>query len=221
VVTKGLNYLHLGLVALFAILAAALVKHVYHDDWLGFGVFVTGVIGVYLVAVEHISNWPVGLINVSIWGWICFSGRLYADMSLQLFFFILGIQGWYLWAKGGTGKTELQISRVTFRGWLLILLLFIAGISIYVPVISRFKADWIWVDSILTVTSIIAQVLINLKKIENWLLWIIVNAAYIPVYKAKGYYSLVYLSAILLILAVVGLLRWLRTFRTEQTLTVA
>ncbi|MEI8282312.1 MAG: nicotinamide riboside transporter PnuC, partial [Armatimonadota bacterium] len=96
-----------------------------------------------------------------------------------------------------------------------ILVAFVLGTSIYVPVITHFKADWIWIDSILTVTSIIAQVLVNMKKIENWILWIAVNTAYIPVYKAKGYYSLVYLSAILLVLAGIGLIKWIKAFHVE------
>ncbi len=204
-----------------AIAGALIVRHYYNDDLFGFAVFVTGVVGVYLVAVEHIWNWPVGLLNVSIWGWICYSGRLFADMSLQMFFFALGVHGWYFWIKGGDKQTPLRISKVSPRGWLLMGLALVVGVSIYVPITMHFKADWIWVDSILTVIAIIAQVLVNLKKIESWILWMIVNAAYIPVYKAKGYYSLVYLSAILFLLAVGGFIKWNKLNRADSALNLA
>ena len=209
------------LVTIVSIVAGLALKVFYKDDWYGFAVFVTGVVAVYLVAVEHISNWPIGLLNVAIWGWICYSGRLFADMSLQIFFFVLGIQGWYFWARGGEHHTSLKISKVPPKGWITMVAALAIGVSIYVPIITHFKADWIWVDSTLTVTSIIAQVLVNMKKIENWILWIVVNAAYIPVYKAKGYFSLAYLSAILLILAVVGFVQWIKIYKSESALTAA
>ena len=219
--SKKLNWPHLVLVFALSVVAAMAIMRFYpstttSEAWLGFAVFVTGVVGVYLVAVEHIINWPVGLLNVAIWGWICYTGHLFADMSLQIFFFVLGVQGWYFWAKGSEQHSQLKISRVPPRGWLLIAVALVLGVSIYVPIITHFKADWIWIDSILTVTSIIAQVLVNMKKIENWILWIVVNMAYIPVYKAKGYYSLVYLSAILLVLAIIGLIGWIKTYRDQK-----
>src|SRR5579862_1247796 len=84
-------------------------------DWLepvGVG---TGIICVYLQIRENIWNWPIALINVSVYFVVFRESKLYADMGLQLIYFVLSLCGWYEWLYGGKNKTELKISRVSSR----------------------------------------------------------------------------------------------------------
>ena len=201
---------------LLSIGTGLLLRGKYHGDWFEFAGFVTGVVGVYLVAVEHIINWPVGLLNVSIYGYVFFSSRLFADMSLQVFFFALGVQGWWMWARGGQNKTELKITRIPMSWWLGVAASLAVGTAIYYPVIKHFNCAAPFLDSLLTVASIIAQLLLNAKKLENWIIWIVVDIVYIPLYISRNLQSTAVLYAILLAIAISGLIGWLKTYHTAK-----
>ena len=198
-------------IALIACCVGLLIKSKYGGDWYEFAGFVTGIIGVYLVAIEHIVNWPIGLINVSIYGYVFYASRLYADMSLQVFFFALGVMGWYAWLRGGENQTELKISSITRVQWLQVIISWAIGTCVYYPIIHHFNGAQPFVDSSLTVASIIAQLLLNFKRLENWIIWITVDVLYIPLYISRGLYSTAILYAIFLGIAIHGLLSWRKT----------
>ena len=212
---KNLNVLRLSIVAILAVVIGLWLKQRFLGDWIEFAAFTTGIVAVYLVAVEHILNWPVGLVNVSIYGYFFYKGNLLADMSLQIFFFGMGVYGWYLWAKGGKDKTELSISALSPTWRIKVVLLFLLGTAIYFPIINHFKGSFPLLDTSLTVASVIAQLLLNAKKIENWIIWIIVDIAYIPLYISKEFYSTAYLYGLFLVLAVFGLIGWIKTYTTN------
>jgi nicotinamide mononucleotide transporter len=213
---KRLNLTHLVFVCIAAIAIGLWLKQRFQGDWFEFAGFTTGVVGVYLVAVEHIINWPVGLLNVSIYGYFFYKGNLLADMSLQIFFFALGVQGWYHWSKGGQQKSELSISKLSLISWIGVIVAFLAGTAIYYPIINHFKGSFPLIDTSLTVASIIAQLLLNAKKIENWFIWIIADIAYIQLYISKQFYSTAYLYGLFLVLAIFGLMNWTKTYKSSM-----
>lgn len=210
---KKLNILHLALITLASVIAGLFLKSKFGGDWYEFAGFVTGIVGVYLVAVEHIINWPVGLLNVSIYAWVFFMSRLYADMTLQIFFFVLGVLGWIQWARGGTQGAQLTISRIKPMQWLYLGGCWAVGTAIYVPIITHFNGAAPFIDSSLTVASIVAQLMTNAKKLENWIVWIVVDATYIPLYISRQLVATAVLYGIFLALAISGLIGWYRTHR--------
>ncbi|OWU65212.1 MAG: nicotinamide mononucleotide transporter PnuC [Armatimonadetes bacterium Cent15-Ar3] len=200
-------------IAAVACLVGLVMKSKFGGDWYEFLGFVTGVVGVYLVAIEHIANWPIGLVNVATYGYVFYNSRLYADMSLQVFFFALGVMGWYAWLHGGNNKTELQITSIKKIQWLWLVLALVIGTAIYYPIIHHFNGAAPFVDSMLTVTSILAQLLLNFKRLENWILWIFVDIVYIPLYISRQLYSTAILYAIFLVIAISGLISWRTTYK--------
>lgn len=210
---RKLNLVHLSLVTVIGVMIGLWLHVQFKGDWFEFAGFVTGVVGVYLVAVEHMINWPVGLINVSIYGWVFYTSNLLADMSLQVFFFVLGVWGWIQWATGGDGGGELAISRIRSAGWATLVIAWVVGTAIYFPIIRHFNGAAPFIDSSLTVGSIIAQFLLNAKKLENWILWIIVDVVYIPLYISRNLIATALLYTLLLGLAIAGLVGWTRTYK--------
>ena len=77
--------------------------------------FVSGAICVWLVVRQNIWNFPLGLINVAISGYIFYQYRLYADSGLQVVYFALNLIGWYLWLYGGEQRTALTVAGATVR----------------------------------------------------------------------------------------------------------
>jgi nicotinamide mononucleotide transporter len=75
------------------------------SDWLSnnyievFGA-ITGVIYVVLEIRQKIWLWPVGVITSAVYIWVFFTGKLYADMSLQGYYLVISILGWYWWLRG-------------------------------------------------------------------------------------------------------------------------
>jgi nicotinamide mononucleotide transporter len=61
---------------------------------------VTGILYVFLEIRQTIWLWPVGIITSAVYIWVFFTGKLYADMSLQVYYLVISILGWYWWAQG-------------------------------------------------------------------------------------------------------------------------
>src|SRR5689334_11718022 len=100
------------------LIISALVLAASYRGWWSIGVaeawgFVTGGICVWLVVREHLWNWPVGLANNILFFILFLRARLYADMSLQIIYFALGIYGWWNWTFGGKSGSPLAITRVS------------------------------------------------------------------------------------------------------------
>jgi len=62
---------------------------------------VTGILYVILEIRQNIWLWPVGIVTSGIYIWVFFTGKLYADMSLQGYYLVISVLGWYWWVKGG------------------------------------------------------------------------------------------------------------------------
>jgi len=44
---------------------------------------VIGIVGVWLMIRQRVSAWPVGLVQVVLYGWIFFQARVYSSALLQ------------------------------------------------------------------------------------------------------------------------------------------
>jgi nicotinamide mononucleotide transporter len=83
--------------------------------WIEGIAFVTGALCVWLTVKENVWNFPIGLVNVAAFCVVFFRARLFADGSLQVVYFVLGVMGWYLWVFGGEQRTALRIRRGKWR----------------------------------------------------------------------------------------------------------
>jgi nicotinamide mononucleotide transporter len=61
---------------------------------------VTGIIYVFLEIRQTIWLWPVGIVTSAVYIWVFFTGKIYADMSLQVYFLVISLLGWYWWVRG-------------------------------------------------------------------------------------------------------------------------
>jgi nicotinamide mononucleotide transporter len=81
------------------------------SDWISnnyieiFGA-VTGIVYVFLEIRQTIWLWPVGIITSAVYIWVFFTSKFYADMSLQGYYLVISILGWYWWAKGSGRRAQ-------------------------------------------------------------------------------------------------------------------
>jgi nicotinamide mononucleotide transporter len=179
---------------------------------------IAGAISVYLSAKENIWSWPTAIVNVGLYIVVFHRSGLYSDMGLQVVYLVLSIYGWYEWLHGGANRTQLTVSRATGREWLIampIALVFWLGLARYTSTLSGVALPYL--DSALTTVSLVAQWMMTRKILENWMLWIVADIMYVPMYVYKKLPVTAALYLVFLVLAVIGLRGWWRSWR-DRTL---
>jgi nicotinamide mononucleotide transporter len=176
-----------------------------------------GAIAVYLSARENIWSWPTAIVNVALYTIVFYQSRLYADMGLQVVYLVLSIYGWYNWLHGGALRTTLHVSRASLRTLaLLAVIVAIGSFALGNTLATRTNAVFPYLDSTLTVTSLVAQWLMTRKVLENWILWIVVDVAYVPMFLSRGLPATAVLYTVFLVLAVLGYITWRRSYLTHR-----
>src|SRR5687768_6816238 len=148
-----------------------------------------GVISVYLSTRQNIWSWPTAIVNVALYIVVFYQGRLYGQMALQPVYLALSIYGWYQWLHGGAHHSTLKVSRASPRLLALLGTLIVAGWLIIAMILRRTDAALPWTDALLTSTSLAAQWMMTRKILENWILWIAVDIAYVPMFISQGLYA--------------------------------
>lgn len=176
---------------------------------------VAGALCVWLVVRENLANFPLGMISVGAFLFVFAEARLFADAGLQVVYLGLNAAGWWLWAYGAERRTALRVTRVG-RG---------EGAAVGVGMAALTVVLWLTlrhvggsaslVDALTTSLSLGAQWLLNRKHVENWILWIVADLIYIPLYAWKGLYLTSGLYVVFLGMATMGFLHWRATWRAS------
>ncbi|MEV8528537.1 MULTISPECIES: nicotinamide riboside transporter PnuC [unclassified Streptomyces] len=174
--------------------------------------FATGAICVWLVARQHIANWPVGLANNVFFIVLFLQAGLYADAGLQVVFIALAVYGWWTWAHGGgPGPGTLAVRRTTRTEWLWLLAAGAVGTVALTFLLGAATDSTVpfW-DALTTALSLTATYGQCKKLVESWWLWIAADVVYIPLYAYKELYLTSLLYAGFLTLCLIGLRGWRR-----------
>ncbi|WP_420141421.1 nicotinamide riboside transporter PnuC [Sphingomonas sp.] len=170
-----------------------------------------GLANIVLLIRRSVWNYPFGLAMVALYADIFFAAKLYSDALLQLFFFAIQLYGWWAWARAGGGGGGVPVRRLTPAAriaWVAMIAL-VTGLWGW-GMHAGTDAASPWWDGGIAVASVAAQILLARRMIENWLLWIAVDAAAIGLYLTKGLALTAGLYAAFLILSAVGLVQWRR-----------
>lgn len=178
--------------------------------------FITGLACVYLVAINNIWNFPIGLLNAGFFMILFLNAKLFADGYLQIMYLVLNAWGWYVWLRMGPNHDKRPILSANWK-ILLGLVAFTAVFTLFFRVHLEHADDpYPTLDALTTGLSISAQILLSLKYIQNWFFWIVADLFYIPLYFAKDLYltGVVYIA--FLLLSVTGLILWERMRNQEK-----
>ena len=176
-----------------------------------------GVASVYLSVREKVLSWPTAIVNVLLYVFVFHEAKLYADMGLQVVYAAISAYGWYHWLHGGAGRAPLPVTRTPRRAALLLPLLVVAGSALLGTFFARATdASLPYLDSALTCASLAAQWMLTRKYLENWLVWVAVDVAYVPTFLYKALYLTAALYAVFLVLAVLGYREWRRSLAAAE-----
>lgn len=164
---------------------------------------------VWLTAKENIWCWPVGFIGCAMYIAVFWEARLYANAVLQVLYLILIVWGWYEWLHGGKGRTPLAVSRTPVWGWIAAIAF---GAALWLGTVwglTRWtNASMPWSDAGTTAFSIAAEGMTAKKWIENWIVWIVVDAITTWMLLVQKLYASAALYAAFIVLAVIGWIEW-------------
>lgn len=173
-------------------------------------------ISVFLANRNSIHTWWTGIIATTLFGFLFYEVKLYADVTLQIFFTLTSIYGWWKWLQGGGEKRQIPITRIKISLLLIftavaVILTFGYGSLLY----KLTDASYPFADSLVLFFSILAQFLLMERKLETWIFWIAVDLIAVPLFASKELYLTAVIYSAFLINAVWGLIHWIRIYRSE------
>lgn len=179
-------------------------------DGLESAAFVTGAYSVWWAAKNSVWNFPISIVNCSLFIILFWEARLYADMGLQLVYIALSLIGIYSWLWGGAAKTPLPIRSLGLRQGLLVVLATAVFAIVLHEILIRVGGAAPWADGILTAASIAAMTLMVRRLITSWFVWISVDVAYIWLFWSRGLHLTSVLYLVFLAMCLYGLAHWRR-----------
>ena len=179
--------------------------------WLELVAFVLALANIACNVFEIHWGWPLSIVASALYAWLFYASKLYGEAGVNVFFAITSVWGWWQWLGGHRADSDapLQIMRLARRG----LLGYVAGYAVawlLCALLLRTVTDSTvpWADGFVTAGSIVGTVLLARKFIENWPLWLLVNAASVALFAYKGLTLTVLLYVIFFLLAIWGWLGW-------------
>lgn len=147
------------------------------DNALGIITSMTGVTCVILVGKGKMSNYIFGTVNVILYALTAWKARYYGDVMLNLlYYFPTNIIGWFVWMRHVDKESnEVYKERMTVKQDIIVTLISIIGIFAYSYILKLLGGNLPLVDSMSTVLSIVAQILMIKRYTEQWIVWIVVD----------------------------------------------
>ena len=176
-----------------------------------------GIASVLFSRKENILVYPAGIINTVLYTWFCFSWwGLYAEGSLNFYYTIMSLYGWYAWSRKKEGKA-MPVTFNNRKDWIISISFFIISWCVLFFILKQYTNSNVpWADSFASAAAYTGMWQMTRKKVENWIWWIITNIVSIPLYfyKHAVFTSVQYL--VFLLLAVAGLLEWRKKVNKQQ-----
>lgn len=207
----------------FAIITLLGVSIQQGDTWIGIIASVTGVICVVLCGMGRVSNYLYGTINVILYAYIAWKAKYYGDVMLNLLYYLpTNFIGWAAWNKHINAETNVVYKkRMTLKQDMLLAIISIVSVAGYAYILRLLGGNLPIVDSMSTVFSVIAQILMIKRFMEQWVIWIVVDVVsvimWIAALSTEGASIAVLLMwAVYLANAVIMFVKWYRESRLQE-----
>ncbi len=186
-----------------------LAQNVAQTSILEFIAVFFGLLSVYYSIRVNILVFPTGIISVLIYVYITFQVGLYADMFINVVYFVMSVYGWYKWLRPTEAHKQLPVTFSSQKLHLVALATTLLSFSILQYVLRHHTDSTVpFIDAFTTAIFITGMWLMAIKKVENWIYWIIGDFVSVPLYYHKELVFTSFQFFVFLILAVIGLLRW-------------
>lgn len=179
-------------------------------EWIGVSL---AVVQVLLSRVNNPLNYLFGIGSIITTLFVMFENKLYAEFTLNLYYLVMSIYGWYFW-KFGKQKQETSISYATNKDYIISFSIVILTFCLFYFGLFHFTdSDVPILDAVISAFAWAGMWLMAKRKIENWIFLNISNAIAIPLMIHKELYLYAILSLILFIVATSGYFVWKRLIK--------
>jgi nicotinamide mononucleotide transporter len=167
-------------------------------------------VSILLAGRNNVHTWWTGIVGCTLFGVLFARNRLYADVALQVFFVATSAVGWWKWKRGDHGD-PLPITHASAANLMWTVPLGVVATAAYGALLHfTTNAYAPFLDSAVLVFSIIGQVLMMQRRVENWAFWLLVNSIAAPLYLSRDLVLTAVLYAGFWINAVVSWRSWYR-----------
>ncbi len=204
-----------------------------------------GIVSVFYAKKENILVFPTGVISTGLYIYLLYRWQLFGDLIINIYYTLMSLYGWYIWIKAvDEDQNHIQITKSSKLDYIKSLVIF-AFSSIFVMIVyikfnvidtsmdfystlkfvwnhltsgsaSQFRMITPYVDTFTTGAAFAAMWMMANKKLENWILWIIVNIVSIPLYFIKGFGFTGMQYLVFLVLAVFGYFSWVKNIKVRN-----
>ena len=165
--------------------------------------------------------WYAAFGSTAIFTWLFFDVSLLMESALNLYYLVMAVYGWYSWRNGSSNPAE----QLPIQTWRLKQHLLVIGGVIAMSLASGYLltehtgAVMPYLDSFTTWGAVITTWMVTRKVLENWLYWLVIDAAAIVLYVDRELYLTAVLMMLYLVLAIIGWISWRRDYLSQQPLT--
>jgi len=168
-----------------------------------------GLASVWFMKKENILVYPLGILNVLIYVYICYSEGLYAYAGINVFYAGMSAYGWVNWLRKDDHQERIRITRLTNQAIVFYVFLIIAlGALLWFGLKTYTDSELPFWDAATTSVYVIAMWLLARKKIEHWLLWIAGDTVSVGLFGFLGLYFSAFQFLVFTIIAVLGFREW-------------
>lgn len=149
-----------------------------------------GICSVVLGAQGNILTFVFGFAQVATYTYLCCVERFYAEIAINIYYFITMIYGVYCWRNRlSNNSLQVQTRRLSIKllAWGMLLIALFSWLTGWL--LARFTDDpQPYMDAFTTVPAIAAQLLMVLAYREQWYLWLVVDVlAAVMWFRAENY----------------------------------
>lgn len=165
---------------------------------------------VWLVNKQIRFNYFIGIVSTALLAYVFWEANLLGSMALNLYLVPTLIYGWFVWGKDTHTK---PVEHVKLRFIPIYTIVTLATYGGALLIITALGGTMGVLDSWLLVGSILAQYLLDRKKIDAWTVYILINIVSVYVYFNNGLYLVAAQFAIFLINAIYAYFLWRKSIK--------
>jgi nicotinamide mononucleotide transporter len=175
-------------------------------------------LSVWLLARNNPLGWWLALLGVTLYAVVFYRTRLFAEVGIQIVYFVTSLKAISIWLRGGEKQTAKPVSRASGRLMALTLALSVAGVVALRWMLIELRGAAPFWDALTTVISLSAHLYLMERYVESWHQWVAVDFIYVPLYASRELYLTSGLYAVFLVMATYGLLNFRRLWEEQQSL---
>ncbi len=177
---------------------------------------VFGILTAWYSLKEHIWVYPTGIINTLIYIYISLKSNLFGEASLNVYYTLISIYGWIVWAQKKNHHYVLKITYSSKKDLYWQFGFFGISYTVLFSVLTVLKSSFTgaipWADALASTTAYTGMLMMTRKKIECWYWFAFSNAAAMCLYSVKGYQFTAFQFLILFVMAIPSYFVWRKRY---------